>query len=372
MIEKIKKNLINIPGKRLNGKYIILESDDWGSIRTPNRQTLDNLIKKNLVSSKDPFARYDCLESESDLTALFDVLSKFKDINSNPAVITANTVVCNPDFEKIAQSGFSQYFYEPFTETLKTYPEHHKVFEIMTSGIENKLYAPQFHAREHLNVPIWLELLKTGNKEFLEAFKYRCFSIDYISVANRRNNIMAAFDYNSAENLEFIKNSIQDGLKIFEQIFKHPSITAVAPCYVWDNNIEEVLKQSGVTHLQGSRFQQMPIIDSQKFKTVFHYNGEVNAKKQTYFSRNCLFEPSVNEGIDWVSKCMESIDIAFKWKKPAIIGTHRLNFSGTIFPENRIRNLKLLKQLLTAVQKKWPDVEFISTAGLAEKYKAVK
>lgn len=369
MLEKIKKNLINVPGKRLDKKYLVLESDDWGTIRTPGRETFDKLVARKLVSQNDPFSRYDCLESEADASALFDVLSAHKDINSHPAVITANTVVCNPDFNKIKESGYTQYFYEPFTETFKKYPGHDNAFSTLLQGITNGIYMPQFHAREHLNVQMWLNLLKNSNKDFLYAFGLECFSIDYKDTSNRRNNIMAAYDYDTQEGLEFIKKSIAEGLKIFDDIFNIKSVSAIAPCYVWDNAIENTFRQHGVSYLQGSRFQQVPVANSSKFKRVFHYNGQVNNHRQTYFLRNALFEPSVNPNTDWVSKCLESIAIAFKWKKPAIVGTHRLNYIGSVFPENRDKNLKLLEQLLTAIRKHWPDVEFISTAALAEKYK---
>ena len=35
---------------------------------------------------------------------------------------TPLTIVANPDFSKIRDSDFSEYFYESFAETLKRYP----------------------------------------------------------------------------------------------------------------------------------------------------------------------------------------------------------------------------------------------------------
>jgi hypothetical protein len=81
-----------------------------------------------------------------------------------------------------------------------------------------------------------------------------------------------------------------------------------------------------------------------------------------------LFEPPLNNNVDWVSKCIESIDIAFKWEKPAIIGTHRINFSGRLDAEQRDNNLKLLEQLLTKITRKWPDVKFTDSPSLLQNY----
>ena len=42
-INTVKKHLLNFPGKRLAKKYIIFESDDWGSERIPSLNVLKYL-----------------------------------------------------------------------------------------------------------------------------------------------------------------------------------------------------------------------------------------------------------------------------------------------------------------------------------------
>lgn len=79
-----------------------------------------------------------------------------------------------------------------------------------------------------------------------------------------------------------------------------------------------------------------------------------------------MFEPSLNEKINWVDKCLESIENAFKWGKPANISSHRENFIGSVFKENRTQSLQKLESLLKKVIQKWPKVQFIISAQLAE------
>jgi hypothetical protein len=77
---------------------------------------------------------------------------------------------------------------------------------------------------------------------------------------------------------------------------------------------------------------------------------------QIHWRRNCTFEPSRNQDYDWVNRCLKEIEIAFRWGKPAVINSHRVNFIGSIFPENREKSLQKLKTLLKEVQKngrKW-------------------
>jgi len=364
MIGQLKKHIFNIRGKKTTKKLLVFESDDWGSIRIPDEETRNLLLKKGYINEKDPFSRFDTLETKFDLENLCNVLIQFKDSNTNSPVITTNTIVANPDFDKIKASGFNDYFFEPFTKTYTRFSGSENAFEVFKKGIDSGLLYPQFHGREHLNVPMWMKLLQQNNKTFIEAFDVNCFSIDYNDASNKRGNVMASYDYNSEEEFSFIQDSINEGLALFENLFGFSSKTFIAPCYVWNEDIEKVFNDKEIKGIQGSRFQQMPIKNQLKFKKKFHYTGEVNHFGQMYFQRNGLFEPSLNRNIDWVDKCMESIEIAFMWNKAAIIGSHRINFVGGLDRFNSDHNLMLLKELFRRIIKKWPDIEFVTTVDL--------
>jgi hypothetical protein len=103
-----------------------------------------------------------------------------------------------------------------------------------------------------------------------------------------------------------------------------------------------------------------------RFKKIFHYIGQSNNLDQFYLVRNAEFEPSQNPDFDYINDCLSQIEIAFKLGKPAIIGTHRLNFIGFINPENSRRNLSLFKELLNKIVKRWPDVEFMTSDQLGD------
>ena len=62
---------------------------------------------------------------------------------------------------------------------------------------------------------------------------------------------------------------------------------------------------------------------------------------------------------------MADINRVFRWHKPVIIASHRLNYIGNLVPENRDITLGLLKQLLQDIVRKYPDVEFMSSDQLA-------
>ncbi len=73
---KLKQHLNNIPGWRTKRRIVVLESDDWGTIRTPSREILERLRKEGIEVDKCHYMRYDSLESEEDLELLFDVLKE--------------------------------------------------------------------------------------------------------------------------------------------------------------------------------------------------------------------------------------------------------------------------------------------------------
>jgi len=69
---------------------------------------------------------------------------------------------------------------------------------------------------------------------------------------------------------------------------------------------------------------------------------------------------------DSVDECLAQIEDAFRWRKPAIITAHRVNFIGSIEQSNRDKNLRQFKKLLLEIQKKWPEVEFLSADKLGD------
>lgn len=365
--QTVKKHLINLRGSRIAEKLVIFESDDWGSIRIPSNGVRQELLDKNLIKETDPFSRFDTLETADDYFALYEVLSKFKDKDGNHPVLTANMVMNNPDFERIAVEDFATYYNESFQQTYKRLAQGADTFSALQEGIAQGMIHPQFHASEHLNVTRWMGFLRQADERYRFAFARQCFSIDEVSAGNRRGNLMAAYDYDTTEELDYIKESISSGLDQFEKIFKMKSATTVAPCYVWDPEVEKVFETNGVRAFQGSYQQNCPVM-GKPFKSKYRYTGQKNEAGQQYLVRNGLFETSLAPSADWVAKCMESIEIAFRWGKPAIIGTHRINFVAGLSGENRLNTLRQLEDLLQCILTRWPEIRFINSEQLLKKY----
>jgi hypothetical protein len=365
--QSVINNIQNVLGWKTKRKIVVIESDDWGSIRMPSKEVYELLRKARIRVDEDPYNKYDSFADEEDLTRLFEVLSVIKDINGNNPVITANCIMANPDFDKIKASNFQEYHFELFTETLKRYPHHSNSFELWKDGIAKKLIFPQSHGREHLNVKHWMKALNENSTETRLAFDHKFFGISTNSSGELRSSYMAALDLDNDEEINDLKIIVDEGLNLFEQVFGFRSFSFIAPCYTWSSRMEPLLYESGIKYLKGNFIQAEPAYSTdRRYKRRYHYMGQRNDNRQYYLIRNCFFEPSQKENFDWVNYCLKGIDNAFRWNKPASISMHRLNFIGFIDPSNRDRNLPKLKKLLSEIIKRYPDVEFMNSAQLGD------
>lgn len=352
---RIQRNLINSLGKKTKRKILVIESDDWGAIRMPNKNVYEKLLSKGVVKADDAFAKFDGLESKQDLYLLYETLGQFKDINNNPAVLTANVICANPDFKAIKESGFKKYTFEDANVT-SSEQRGFILRDKWNEGFQQKVFHPQLHGREHVNVRRWLDKLQREDDLLIEAFEYQTFVGD--------NSLAAAYHTFSEEDDAYYTEVIKDAIHFFYNNFGFPSKSFIAPNYTWSPKLERVLQQEGILFLQGSHFQNVPMCNSLATDRRFHYFGQKNSQEMIYLVRNCLFEPAISPHVDYVDTCLRHIENAFYWNKPAIIASHRLNFVSVGGEENRDKNLKQLSTLLQKVQKKWPEVEFLSTEQL--------
>lgn len=361
--QAITRNLLNIPGWHSNRHIVVIESDDWGSIRMPSKNVYKQFLDKGIRVDKDPYCKYDSLATAQDLEALFNVLTSVKDKNGRNAVLTADTIVANPVFEKIKESGFKEYFYEPFTETLKRSPLHDNAFELWKQGMSAGIFRPQLHGREHLNVKKWLRTLQSGDEITKLSFELGTFGLTSSVDSRIKNNYMGAFNSGLDEDIEEYDQILKEAQELFINIFGYKSESFIATTYTWNPKIEYSLKKNGIKYLQGMVHQKIPLDDDTTF--TYKKNNFIGRKSPsglTYLMRNCYFEPSQSTAS--AEDCLERVKIAFRWKKPATISMHRLNVIGAIDEDNRSNNLNSLKWLLKSIVKLYPDVEFMSSDEL--------
>lgn len=353
-------------GWRTNRHLVVIESDDWGSIRMPSKTAYEEFLRHGVGVDKDPYCKYDSLATSSDLERLFEALCSVKDKNGHPAVITANTLSANPIFEKIAASDYKDYYFEPFTDTLKNSPSHADAFRLWQQGIQEGVFHPQCHGREHLNVKKWLSALREQHPSTLLAFRLGTWGLTWEADPSIDLYYMGAFDSGLDSDLAEYEVILTEGLQMFKDIFGYSSKSFIATTYTWSPRIEPVLVRNGVEYIQSTVAQKIPVDDKKIIIRKRCFQGSKSKAGLVRLMRNCYFEPSIKPGFDWIGDCMNRIENAFKWKKAANICAHRLNFIGSIDSSNTDRNIPMLKKLLIEIVKRWPDVEFVTSDQLGD------
>ncbi len=364
MISKVSAMLKHGLGYKTNQKILVLESDDWGSNRMPSKEIFEELKKAGIIHDHMPYGdrydKYDTIANENDLAGLFEVLHSVKDIHGSPAKLTPVSVVANPDYEKIKANGFNTYDYELFTDYLKKRGDFDEVMKLWYEGIKGGFFVPQFHGREHLNVTKWMQALQSKHADTMY-----CFERGVYGAPNINGEIfLAAYDYNKPDELPLLEQITADGLNKFEEIFGFRATYFVPPNGPLSSKLNGSLHQQGIQGIQTSRLIYSEPVGGGKFSKRLRYLGRKSKYGQSYFLRNAFFEPNDNIYTDPVGKCMSDITIAFKYNKPAIVGTHRVNFIGALHEENRTVGLLQLKQLLTNISKEWPDIIFMTSGEL--------
>lgn len=355
--DKLAKNYINAVGWRTNRKLVLIESDDWGTIRMESRQAYESLLSETGKAGCF-FDKYDALETAEDLEMLFDVLSSVKDKNGHSAIMSPISVVANPNFEAVEKNGFSEYVYETVLETYKRNRHTDNSFNVAKEGISSEVWFPQFHGREHINARRWLKNLQNDDKLSKIAFSYRSLHSDCMP---SNTDYFNAFDIDSIEDLPWLKDVMADGLSLFEKIWGYRAFAFCAPCGFIRTETLEVAAHNGIKLSAGQYFAPDGMGGYNKIDKKW---GDKGFDDMRFYRRNCKFEPAREHSIDWVDRCLSEINIAFRWGKPANIDSHRVNYIGSIYPENRDYTLRELKRLLKEIVKRWPDVEFVNSEQL--------
>lgn len=365
----LRSHLVNFRGIRTSRKIVVIESDDWGTIRMQSKEAYDYFLRNGYPVNECGYNKFDSLESNEDIEQLLELLSSVKTVRGGNPKFTINNVVANPNFEKILGSGYSEYFYESFIDTLNSYPKSDKVFELYKEGIQKDLIKPQFHGREHLNIFRWLNDLRDGKKSLIEAFKFKMFTVHSNDSLGYKMEYM---DTLSADNLEqklALEENLVDGIRLFNNIWGFSSDTFIAPCFIWHSDLNKVLEYHQILGVQGYHYQIEPTLAGPKYKVKRHYFGEKLSEGQYYLMRNVTFEPSLDERKDWVKSALREIEISFLWNKPAIISSHRVNYIGRIHQSNRKNGIVKLKVLLEEIVRRYPDVEFMYSSELLSLFK---
>jgi hypothetical protein len=264
--------------------------------------------------------------------------------------------------------NYEKFYFETLPDTYKKLEMQQPgaytgAWGLWKEGISKGLLKPQFHGREHLNLAVFNDKLQKKDAQLLTALKNK----SYTSISDEEYPTMsstAELDFWDVNENEALKPILKEGLQLFEEVYGYPSNYFTPPVFNIHHSLFQTLKDNGI------EFLDLALLRNEHqglnlYKKSFNYIGKKTKEGLTIMVRNVVFEPTEDRGIDWVSFTMKQIETAFRWDKPAIISSHRVNFCGHIDKENREKGLAVLKNLLQEIIRKWPDAEFMSADEVA-------
>ncbi|MBI1224010.1 MAG: hypothetical protein GC192_02120 [Bacteroidetes bacterium] len=371
-ITRLNKNSLqnsakNILGWKTSRKVVVFAIDDYGNVRLASRYARSNMDKLGLkINSR--FDAYDTLETRQDLDALYGALSSVKDKKGRHAIFTAYAVPCNIDFEAIVNNGHNGYVYELLPDTFRKLQDldainYEGAWNLWKDGIDKGLMAPQFHGREHFSLKIFEKKLATKDRELLCALENRSYT-SINNLPNSRIGWTAAFAFDVKDDTEKFEYILKSGTDAFESVFGNRATSFTPPAHQFPSWLESVLPKYGIKYLD-KPFYRKRHLGNGRFRTEFNSTKWDNKIGLHVLVRNVVFEP--NDGnIDHIEKALQQIEAAFRWNKPAIISSHRVNFCGHINENNRKIGIQALRQLLKKIVSRWPDVEFMAAHELGQ------
>lgn len=366
---KAKLYLKNLPGKKTNRKIVVIHIDDYGSIRVKNAEARERMMRAGLPLDNNRYYCFDTLCTTEDLQMMFDVLTSVKDKNGHYACVTPFANVANPDFEKIRESGFTQYYRETFVDTFRRLGSAYDgAYELWKQGVAEDIFHPEYHGTEHICVRRFMRALQEGHKSTLLAFDNESVCLSALPEEEKIPFAPSVFNIEKPEDNDSLKDYIKIGCDIFNNSLGYYPKQFTPGNGPHSLLLNPTLFDCGIRYIDAMRIMSSPLGNGQ-FEKHFYYNGKKDRTGMTYIIRNCVFEPFLDDcsrNNAAVKICLDNVKAAFKMHAPAIISTHRVNFTGGMEKTHRDDSLGQLKIILQEIVKQWPDVEFMNSSHMAD------
>ncbi|OQW79964.1 MAG: hypothetical protein BVN35_00880 [Proteobacteria bacterium ST_bin11] len=291
------------------------------------------------------------------LTQLLSMLAKHKDSVNRSAVLTADMVLAVPDIAKIESTG---QYHRRMLDT-----DFPIIYKALQQGIQQDTLVPQLHGMEHLNGKAFAELCQKQDPRLAIARSNKGWwdweKLDsplqghYVDGSTLPTQAISSVD---------AKALVANAMDCFAKMFGYPSLSTVAPCYLWNDEIEKSWQQQNIIAIQtagyrctgrdqtGHYFQDPPMIRL----------GSSNRFAQTYLVRNVMYEPV--DGKNTPDSAFTEAELAYRQALPVSISTHRYNYTRS--EEQCQQAISGLDQLLGQIIGKFPNVRFLASPELGE------
>ena len=276
---------------------VVIESDDWGPGGEHHAERLRQLLR---------------------------MLARHRDCRGQPAILTANIVLAVPDTKAICANGYSD-IVRRWLDT--DFPD---ILEVMREGQDNRTFDPQLHGLEHLHTPGLMRLAREGDGEARRIFdEPDWWDWESLSSPRQAHYVDGTQLPTVPLNREDRVATVDEAIRVFQRCFGFAPRSTVAPCYLWDAEVEDIWRDVGILTIQtlGYRCPERDAQGSYRRDLDLLRPGDRAASGHVYSVRNILYEPVDGKG---VSLGRRQIRSALWQALPIVFTTHRYNFTRSL------------------------------------------
>lgn len=311
---------------------VLIESDDWGPGAALHGQRLSQLLK--------------CLETH-------------KDAVNRAAILTADIVLSVPDIDKIIADPEGRYHRKLLNEVSPV------VYQAMLLGIIKGVLVPQLHGLEHLNGQAFAKLCQLKDSRIAGALADpQHWEWESLASPLQGHYVDGSVLPTEALNQEQAQTIIALAVQRFTELFGYPSVSTVAPCYLWNSTIEQLWQKNGISVIQTAGYR----CDGRDKQGSYHQDlsliraGDISESAQLYLVRNVMYEP-VDGNNDAITAYQEAM-LAYAQALPISISTHRYNYTRTEAEFDS--SLQGLDQLLSNISSSIARLRYVASPELGE------
>jgi len=312
---------LNLDWHRL--KAVVLESDDWGLCAWVPDDRAHRALAGFPAFRSPAGLRYgrSTLESAADVAALASTLLDWRGGDGFPPVWQANTIVANPDYERMSPPLFEG-DEMPLLEhpALPSRWARPGLWESVRDAEAAGVWWAELHGLHHLPVTAWLAALRRGRDDARRAFEQQSPIAEAVE---------ASGEYAAEEPREVRARDIRRAVETFRILFGRAPTSFCPPDYRSDAWFEHEAASVGLTTWQGKAEQATGAfarLRRQWYSAVFpHREGG-----RFMMPPRISFEPSGDAaapGRRGLEAAHRAVREAWRRGHPAVLSTHRLNYA---------------------------------------------
>jgi hypothetical protein len=306
-VRRVGRRLRLWAGGRFAEPVVVLESDDWGLRRRPAA----DLVR--------PWGRptgwaEEASETAADLDRLHEVLGR------HGAVLTMNVIAANPDHAAIEADGFTRYHDRPVDETAGE-----DVVAGFRRGQASGAFSLQLHGRAHADPDAWLADLRDGPpgaRELFDAGVDGGLSLTE-EHAWRYHSEVASWSTARHRSAGELEGWLRPAVETVTRLAGRAPRAVVGPHYVVTPEAEAAWHRLGLEYLEAAEHRLDPAVGTARVS----YLGQPGPAL-VHLTRTVRFDPRPGRRGHHVADTTEAMTRCFAQGLPAVVDTHRINFTG--------------------------------------------